>query len=536
MLASYILDSRRGVHGLKRLAAIHLGMYEYDDELERYKAANKEADPDRGGSYAKVPLDILLPYAAKDACATYRLHGYLLEQMTREQLHFYHEVMVPACNTVCDIKANGVAVDDYIAQRYSKVYTAVQTKVYERILHDKMVAKYIDYKSKQGKRFAFNPNSSKQVGEVLYDSRFYGLKPTVSTASGKPSVSKDAIKDLDIPFAKDLRYYRLLTKMLGTYVEPIASGRNVMPDGRIHADYLLHATATGRLASSNPNMQNIPTPEKEPGTLLAYLPIKNMYTNTNGLLVSIDYAGMELRVFASLADCEPMLEIHRSGADFHSMVASMISGKPVEEITKPERYRYKWTNWTLLYGGDAHTLHNLYGLPIEEANETIRQYYDKFPEVLEYRERCAKFLQQHGYIETPFGRRRYINMSGSEAERAKAVREAVNTPVQSAASDITLMALILINHYLQLEGFESFTVNTVHDSIVLDVVPAELEDVAELCVDVMENIALYASEHMPHLDFSWLRAPLRADVDVGTHYGALESYDMEVERWKKLKV
>jgi DNA polymerase-1 len=277
-------------------------------------------------------------------------------------------------------------------------------------------------------------------------------------------------------------------------------------------------------------MQNIPTPEKEPDTILAYQPIKNMFTHTypGGCLMAVDYSGMELRVFASLAQCEPMLEIHRSGKDFHTMVAVMASGLREDQITKPIRYRFKWTNWTLLFGGDEYTLHRLYGIDLQDCKDTVRTYFERFPEVLDYREACAEFAEEHGYIETPFGNRRplpYIH-SSDRNRRNKAIREAVNTPVQGAAGLVTVMALVIVDIEMRKRAMQSMIVNTVHDSIVFDVHPDEIDNVASLCVDVMENVVDYASLYMPNIDMSWLICPLRAEIEVGTHYGTMEEYEV----------
>jgi DNA polymerase-1 len=301
----------------------------------------------------------------------------------------------------------------------------------------------------------------------------------------------------------------------------------------------LHGTVTGRLSSSSPNLQNIPTPEKEPGTLLEVLPIKNIFTHSfkGGCLMVLDYSGMELRVFASLANCKRMIQIHKSGRDFHSMVAIMAQEhKDLDEITdddiakldKAVRYRYKWTNWTLLYGGDEHTLSGTYDIPIDEAAETVRMYYNFFPEVLEFQRQCVQFAEDNGYIESVFGRREYlpyINDRRDKGQANQAKRAAKNMPVQSTASDTLTMALPMIDAEMQKAGLKSLLVNTVHDSILLDVYPDEVDDVAALCKDVMENIAKYAKMYMPSIDFSWLRVPLKVDIEVGTHYGTLEEYE-----------
>lgn len=539
MIISHLLDSRSGIHGLKRLAGLNLGMYEYDRELKAYVAAHKEANFDRGGSYAKVPLDILLPYSAKDAEATLKLHGLLYERLSKKQKVLYKQMIMPLSNSLTRMQCTGMAVDYYVANRYDLIYRNIQRGVLNSICADKYVKKIV---KKDGK--AFNPNSSLQTGKLLY--KYYKAPITVKTKGGAPSTSADVLNVLkaDYPIAEDIRYYKLLTKMVGTYLHPCATGVWSSDDGKVRTTYNIHGTVTGRLSSSQPfNAQNIPTPEKEPGTLLEFLPIKNMFTHSywvsgksKGVVMSVDQSGMELRVFASVSKCENMIEIIKSGKDTHSCVAIMsMTHKPVEDISfeeiaaldKAVRYRYKWTNWTLLYGGDEYTLSNLYSIPIDEAKETVRMYYELFPEVLDYKDWCAEFASTHGYIESPFGRREYLPYinDADNGKRNRSIREAVNMPVQSAASDTVLSALIIIDDKLRRAGYMSRLVNTVHDSVVLDVPEHEIAPTALLCKDVMENVAVYAKEYMPKVDFSWLLCPLKADVEIGSHYGSEEAYN-----------
>ena len=272
--------------------------------------------------------------------------------------------------------------------------------------------------------FEFNPNSHVHLKEIYFESDYYNMPILETTDTGAPSTKASVMKALadEYDIVKYVRSFKLMTKAVGTYLEPAATRGWSSGDGRVRSTYNLHGTRTGRLSSSNPNMQNIPTPEKEPGTILEVLPIKNIFTHTfaDGYLLAVDYSGMELRVFASLANCSAMLDIHRSGKDFHSMVALMardgmniddISYDMIADFRKHEnhvRYRYKWTNWTLLYGGDKFTLINLYGMTQEEADDTITRYYGGFPEVLEFRKYCTSFATEHGYIESPFGRRELL--------------------------------------------------------------------------------------------------------------------------------
>lgn len=584
MLLSHMIDSRKGIHGLKRLAGLHLGMYDYDEPLEFYKRAHHECDPNRGGSYANFPLDVLLPYAALDTEATLKLFFLLYEKLSKKQRQFYHDVLMPASNALAEMEYNGNAIDMYIAERYATIYDHVQREMLDKILQRESVQRTIEWLQQEadqklvdslpddttsyeimdthvvyekpkkggvynGKRkraiIEFNPNSTAHLRQLYFEE--LGVPVDAVTDTGLPSTSADNMKAHveEYPVVELIMHYKLLTKMLGTYIMPAYTGEWLSGDGRVRSTYNLHGTLTGRLSSSNPNMQNIPTPEKEadtrPHSLVVKLPIKNLFTHTfeGGVLMSVDYSGMELRVFASLADCQPMLEIHKSGADFHSMVSIMAqTGRQVRDISVEEtkaykkefpevRYRYKWTNWTLLYGGDEFTLMNLYGMSEHEAKSTVSSYYETFPEVLDFRKYCVHFAEDNGYIESPFGRREYlhyINEKFDKGKRNKDRRSAVNMPVQSSASDILLCALIVIKDKIKSEGMRTMLVNTVHDSIVLDVPLDEIEAVAALCVDVMENITTYGLTYFPNVSFKWLKSPLKADVEVGTHYGTEISF------------
>lgn len=587
MIINHLLHSKQGIHGLKRLAGLHLGMYDYDAELQSYIAQHIECDYSKGGSYSNIPLSVLLPYAALDAEATLKLWFVLYNELNDVQQHFFNQVLMPVSNVLADVEYNGNAVDTYIIDRYMSVYGYVQQELLDRLLSTKEVkstiahlqsvadtkiiqslppgAQYtiqddhITYTTPNGRSsrrkrdvVTFNPNSVIHLRHLYFHT--LGIPVTELTDTGLPSTSSSAMKQYPFHNIIDtITHYKLLTKMIGTYLLPAYNGSWISGDGRVHSTYNLHGTRTGRLSSSNPNMQNIPTPEKEaetrPRSVVVNLPVKNIFTHTflDGVLMSVDYSGMELRVFASLAKCYPMLEIHKSGADFHSMVAIMaMTGRQPRDITIEEtkifkreqqaiRYRYKWTNWTLLYGGDEYTLMNLYGMSEQEAKDTVRSYYDTFPEVLHFRQYCVQFAEAHGYIESPFGRKEHLPYINDDTDRAKRNgdrRAAVNMPVQSAASDVLLCAMIIIHDKLRCSDMRTMLVNTVHDSIVLDVPPDEIDTAAAICTDVMENIARYADEYFPNVNFSWLLSPLRAEVSVGTHYGVETSYNEWVSKGK----
>lgn len=580
MLMSYILDPMPGRHGLKPLAGRHLGMYDYDQELSKYTQDHPEADPSDGGDFALVPGEILSQYAAKDAIATLELHNLLSEELTDAMRSLYQDLIIPASDALAVMESSGVLVDQEIVSEYTQAYVEERDRMEHKVASYPETQRYIARRKEFDEKYEFNPNSSYQIGDVLYGAimcpkcgrtmtwhdairdsaddtgtfyarcdscdeirafdkayvdahRFCGIVPPALTATGRPSVRWDSIKHIELDIMQPYRIYKLMRKMLSTYLEP-AADEWIDADGRARSSYLLHGTRTGRLASRAPNLQNIPTPEKEPGTILENLPIKNIFTHSfeGGCLMPVDYSGMELRTMASVARCGGMIEVFERGDDLHSIVTEQLYRVRQSDFNEHDwkalRYKGKWVNWTLLYGGGWYTLNRIYGVPEQEAKELVDRYYDLFPEILEYKERTLQFVREAGYVTSPFGRRRelpYIN-DQDPGYRSRAERAALNMPIQSSASDMLLCALVVIVDAMRDNGLKSLIVNTVHDSIMFDVYPGELDDLAWLCVEVMENMpTVYGPEWFPNLDFSWFTVPLLADVEVGSHYGSVKPYE-----------
>jgi len=555
MLISNILDSRPGAHGLKRLAGIYCNMFDYDAELQRFVATHPEANYKKGGNYGNIPLEILLPYAGQDAEATVKLYMRLYPELTDIQKTLHDEMVMRFSDMLCDVQATGMVLDKNMTSDYHDLYSMMRERMYNELLENKKVRMLEKIMLETKKNFKFNPNSSVQLRFLYYD--ICNMPIIAHTKGGKATTSSKILRKLEdrFPILFDIRQHRLLGGMLSKYLGPANDGKWLSEDGRVRSTYNLNGARTGRISSTNPNLQNVPTPEKEPGTLLEYKPIKNIFTHSyvyhdgkdyvrkycNGVLLSADQSGMELRVFASLARCMPMIEIHKSGKDFHSCIAiRSMTHKPVKDITfdeikalpKPVRYKYKWTNWTLLYGGSAGTLVSLYDMTEQDAKDMVDDYYRMFPEVLELRKESIDFTMAHGYIESPFGRREYLpDISSPDAKRsARAAREAINMPTQSASSDLTLCSAYVIYDALKNGKFDSKIVNTVHDSVLLDVPKDEIRDVAGICKDAMENIKVHKEKYFPHVDFDWLICPLKADIEIGTHYGV----EIGLEEWMAL--
>lgn len=532
MLMHHLLHSNKGAsHGLKHLASKYLGMFEYDKELVEYCIDNPAANVRKGGSYANAPLDILLKYGALDTEATLKLYFVLYEKLSEKQKILHDDLLTQTSKVLTEMQFHGFYLDTYIADRYTRLYRFFQESALLDILEDEKV-KEITYKRQKAhdkliegtkrarKVFEFNPRSSDQIGE-LYD--LYNVPVVEKTATGKRSTSAalyESIED-DFPILKKIRAYKMYVKMLSTYLEPSLSW--ISKDSCVHANFNLHGTATGRLSSSEPtNLQNLPDPVKSPGTILEYLPIRNLFRSRfkSGYLVTVDYSGMEIRVFASLANCKGMIDIINSGKDFHTMVTSAISGVSYDEVEKSLRRIYKSINFAILYGGDEYTLLKN-NIPVEIGKPAIEEYYKNFPEVLEFKQYTRDFVRDNGYIETVFGRREYLyNIKSTDNSlRRRDERVALNMPVQSTASDVVQCALVCLYNEMKKKNMKSILVNSVHDSIVGDCPKNELDDFVNLAIDVMSNVKDYAKVYLPKLDFSWLRVPLHVDADYGTYYG-----------------
>lgn len=581
MLASYVLDTTKGRHGLKELAGRHLGMYGYDAPLQDYHRAHPKSDPSKpGGDQSLVPMDVLAPYAALDAIATLELHRVLYKEMTQAQRALYKELLIPVSNALFHMEDNGVMIDPHITKRYVRVYEAVQERQLELMMKDRTLTRFVrdrqatlraDFETKHaGKKtkakqpvFEFNANSPVQMRELLYGADYFHLKPLGYTdkpdkqGNRVPSTKWDYLEAYveRVPFLQHYHYYSLLGTVLGTYLRP-ALGR-LGADRRMRSSYWIHGTETGRLSSHDPNLQNIPTPEKEPGTVLAALPVKNIFTCSDwgldhktlkrfeprfgellgpyffkgGVVLSGDYSGMELRAMASVSGCKAMSEAFARGEDIHRLVSSQIFRVPLDQVTKEMRYKGKWTNWTLLYGGDEHTLYRLYGVPLDEGKRFIKTYYGMFPEIKEFQEKTIEFASTHGYVDSPFGHRRYFPYidDPSPKRRAKAEREAVNHPIQNAAGYILLMALIVLDDKMRQQGFRTMLVNTVHDQVMADTPLDELDAFAALMKDVMEGLHGYQPQYFPRLSLDWFTCPLVVDIEIGSHYGTLTEYKPEGE-------
>lgn len=397
------------------------------------------------------------------------------------------------------------------------------------------------------KKFSFNPNSPMQMRDIIYGVKGYDILGY--TDSGLPSVSWDYVKELkdEEPFFQNFRYYVLYSDVLSKYIKPIAEGDWFYGnDSRVRSNINLALAKSGRTSSSDPtNFQNWPSVESEFGSLLTYQPPKNCLRASPGwFLIDADYNSAELRVMASVANIPGMLAVFDAGRDPHIFVTRMIfsdqihhelldedtieADKEIKRLYSHLRYRAKWTNWTFLFGGTWYTLHRLYGLSKEESKDIQDRYFEAFPELKDFHDHIKHIAHKFGYVESVMGRRLILNYTqGFHKEKntgfyKKDIRTALDFPIQGPASDLLLMAGIVVDNKMQKMGLQSKLVNVVHDSIIADVHPSELEIMQELFKYNMQNLPTVQKEegYFPDIPLDWLKLQMKTGVDVQTYYGS----------------
>ena len=569
------IEDRRGSHGLKTLAHNYTGMGGYEMPLERYIEEHPESDPKKGGSYALIPGDILFKYAGQDTDVTLRVFNSIgsgVQYRSEPKFSALAEDFFPRLSAALgDMEYDGAKIKLDVVDELKEEFTEEMEKALEDIKRLPEVRQYEAdeiKKGRTGKRkadtFVFNPGSDAQLRVLLFD--YYKLKPTEMTDKGfetlqartaryiKDKDSSTTFRDVLVEaiekqewdlfsvkadvlqtyvkqgndIAPCILEYRKYKKLLSTYIEPTYD--RLDDDGLVHGTFLVHGTVTGRLASRDPNLQNIPYAAKP-----AYV----SRFGDEGCLLQADYSQVELRVAACWYNEPTMVQAYLDDADLHTLTAIAISGLSEEEyyeldskVQKEWRTRAKRINFGILYGGGPPALQKTLmkdgvELTVEECQDLIDVYFEKRPALKKGIELSEKLAQEQGYLESFTGRRRLLPEVFSQDRDivSRALRQAINFPIQSSASDMTLMSLVLIQERLQREGLRSKLVLTVHDSIIFDCHVDELLYVAEMAKEIMENIVELSREILPDLDWDWLTVPIRADLEAGFGWGHLVEFD-----------
>ncbi|SMO42293.1 DNA polymerase I [Fodinibius sediminis] len=419
----------------------------------------------------EIPAEKITTYACEDADVTLRLYEVLSDILEDDELSAVaRELEFPLMEVLAKMEMEGVLVDRAKLEEFSET------------LRDDLLALEENIYEKAGTEF--NINSPKQLGEVLFDKM--GLPAGKKTKTGQYSTAESVLTKLaeDYEMPDLILEYRALSKLKSTYVDALPKLINE-ETGRIHTDFNQSIAATGRLSSSNPNLQNIPIRTKRGRE------IRKAFTAGEGRqLLSADYSQVELRVIASIAKDKNMIEAFNNGEDIHARTAKEIFGlASLDEVTANQRRKAKEVNFGIPYGVSAYGLARRLGISNSEGQEMIDQYFERFPGILDYINETKAFAKEHGYVKTLMGRRRYIPQitSGNWNVRAFAERTAINMPIQGTAADIIKAAMINIQRYIETEGLGSRMLLQVHDELIFSIPDEEADEVPGKLKDLMES-------------------------------------------------
>lgn len=420
----------------------------------------------------EVPIEVAAKYGAEDADITLRLHGLLRPKLASEEMAtLYERVEAPLVYVLRDMEYNGVGIDTEFLANYSEELAEAQVKLQDHIYET------------SGQ--PFNIDSPKQVGEILFDVLkvpYKGSKTKTGHYKTDEFTMQDAAK-LN-PVARQILEYRQLSKLRGTYVDALPKLLS-RRDGRIHSSFNQAAVATGRLSSSNPNLQNIPM-RTEVGRQIrkAFIP-----TSADHVIMSADYSQIELRLIAELAGEGAMLEAFNSGQDIHRSTAALVYAVPYEEVTDDMRRKAKTVNFGIIYGAGANRMSQELEIDRKEAGELIKKYFETYHQLQAYMDEQVKVARKQGYVTTLLGRRRYLRdiNSANGNLRSYAERNAVNTPIQGTAADLMKLAMINVHSRMKKEGMKSLLTLQVHDELVFDTLRDEVDALRQLVKEEMEG-------------------------------------------------
>ena len=471
MIAEWVIDPSSRNLGLKNLAAVRLG--EAMTHIEELIGKGKKQI-----SMAEVAIQDVAAYAAADAEAALRLHPVLDKELKRipKAWDLFTGIEMPLVPVLAEMEMVGVALDRDFFAAFS-----VQ-------LDERMKAIEQDVYSAVGK--TFNINSTQQLSDVLFVTlRLASPGQGRKTASGHYSTAAGVLEEMSgqHPVVDMILEYRELSKLKSTYVDALPAQINPST-GRVHTSFSQTGAVTGRLSSSNPNLQNIPT-RTEIGRRVRH----GFVSEAGNVLLSVDYSQIELRIVAHMAGDEAMLDAFRAGHDIHATTASAIYGVPLEAVTKEQRRHAKAINFGLIYGMSAFGLTRTTELTLAESEDFVAAYFKQFPGVKRYLDGIRKEAAQKGYVETLLGRRRYfpaLKSTLNQTLRNREEREAINAPIQGTAADIMKIAMIRIPPALAQAGLRGRMLLQVHDELVIECPRAELEKTARVVRDVMENAYL----------------------------------------------
>ncbi|MDX1484605.1 MAG: DNA polymerase I, partial [Alphaproteobacteria bacterium] len=485
MVLSYVLEAGRHGHGLDELAALHF-------DHTTIKFSDVAGSGRKQVTFDLVPLDAARDYAAEDADITLRLHDLLKPKLVTEHLTAVYETMErPLIAVLAEMERAGVMVDPKRLKALSRDFTKRLGKL-ETEIH-KLAGR------------EFNVGSPKQLGEILFEDM--SLPGGKRGKAGAWSTGADVLEDLaaqghDLP-ARVLDW-RQLAKLQSTYTDALQ--KQINPDtGRVHTSYSMAVASTGRLSSTDPNLQNIPVRTEEGRK------IREAFIAGKGRkLISADYSQIELRLLAHVADIAALKEAFQEGADIHALTASEMFDVPLKDMDAMTRRAAKAINFGIIYGISPFGLARQLGIPQQDAKAYIDAYFERYPGIKDYMEETKAFAREHGYVTTIFGRRVYTpGIKAKGPQKAFAERAAINAPLQGAAADIIKRAMIRVPPALKKKKLAAQMLLQVHDELIFEAPTAEAEATAELVAKVMADAPFPAAN---------LSVPLEVETGVGASW------------------
>lgn len=479
MLASYVKDTNRN-HELDIQALENL-----DHAITPF--APFEREKKKQLKFEDANFDAVLNFASEEVAIIIELTKFWSKNLDENELKFVYDIEVPLTFVLADMEYDGVSIDEKYLNDLTTFMNAELAKIEGKVYELAGVP--------------FNINSPRQVGETLFDKM--GIKSRKKRGKATYSTSAAVLEELaeDYEIAKLILDYRKYSKLKSTYTEALPALIE-RKDNRIHTTYNQTVTATGRLSSSNPNLQNIPVRTAEGNKIRNAFAPKD---KENYLILSADYSQIELRLLAHITEDKHLSEAFNSGIDVHTLTASKVFEVSVEEVTKEMRYKAKAVNFGIIYGQSKYGLAKALGISNKEAEEFISKYFATYPRVKAYMEGTILEAEKKGYVETIFGRKRYLETelaSSNAMIREFGKRAAINQPMQGTAADLMKIAMIEFSKKLKENNLKSKMIIQVHDELVVEVLKSELDEVTKLVKVAMEL-------NQP------LSVPLVVDVNVG---------------------
>jgi DNA polymerase-1 len=464
MLESYILDSVAGRHDMDSLS----------DRWLKHKTVTFEQIAGKGKNqltFNQIALEEAGHYAAEDADVTLQLHLKMWPKLQKDAgpLNVFQNIEMPLVPVLSRIERNGVKIDPAVLHKHSE---EIALRLNE-----------LEQKAHEIAGEPFNLSSTKQLQTILFEKQ--GIKPLKKTPGGAPSTSEEVLEELalDYPLPKVILQYRGLAKLKSTYTDKLPLMINPKT-GRVHTSYHQAVAATGRLSSTDPNLQNIPVRNEEGRRIRQAFIAPQDY-----VIVSADYSQIELRIMAHLSRDKGLLTAFAEGQDIHRATAAEVFGMSLESVTGEQRRSAKAINFGLIYGMSAFGLSRQLNIPRKESQKYMDLYFERYPGVLQYMESTRAQAKEKGYVETLDGRRLYLPdiKSSNAARRAGAERAAINAPMQGTAADIIKRAMIAVDTWLEKEQPRVRMIMQVHDELVFEVHKDDLEAVSKKIHELMEN-------------------------------------------------